>query len=67
VHSAGANPTIVSYNASAVKIYNAKSSPGRSGKIASKNAISYYSVSVVVVNSKVPNYVTTVKLYSVTR
>jgi hypothetical protein len=41
----GANPTIASYNASAVKIYNAKSSLVRLEKIFSstvKNALVYY-------------------------
>jgi hypothetical protein len=46
----GANPTIVSYNASAVKIYNAKSSLVRfETKIVStslKNALSYYNAGV---------------------
>jgi hypothetical protein len=54
----GANPTIASYNASAVKIYNATSSLVR---FANKNIflciektlyVSYYNACVAVVNSK---------------
>jgi hypothetical protein len=51
----GANPTIVSYIASPVKIYNATSSLARFEinfyKV--KNALTYYSAGVAVVNSEV--------------
>jgi hypothetical protein len=53
----GANPKIVSCNASAVKIYNSTSSLVRyeNEKLSSflKNALAYYNFSVVVENSKV--------------
>jgi hypothetical protein len=58
----GANPTIVSHNASALKIYNATSSLVR---FETKNIffcfertlfVSYYNVGVVVVNSKVVGF-----------
>jgi hypothetical protein len=53
-----ANPTLVSYNASAVKIYNAASSPMCFGNryvlsSTSKNALAYYKDVFVVVNSGV--------------
>jgi hypothetical protein len=57
VEYSGVNPTIASYNASAVKIYNITGSLLRFGNrnISStlKNAAAYYNAGVVFVNSKV--------------
>jgi hypothetical protein len=52
----GANPTIVSYNASAVKIYNATSNLVRFEnkncfQLLPKNGLAYYSAGVVALNS----------------
>jgi hypothetical protein len=54
-----ANPTIVSYNASAVKVYNAQSNMyikcvlKQKKNSTLKNALVYYNVGVEVVNSEV--------------